>query len=407
MDDLRPRRRAPFSRWSNWTRLAVALWAILVVAVCARGVLQPTSHNLYPTYARAGAEWLSRGIVYHDAWQAPFDQYRYGPLVSAFLSLFSLFPSWLGGVLWRALNAGFLLASFAWWLRDAAPSRIGVREKAILFMLIMPLALGSLNNGQPNPLVIGLLLAALAAIGRRRWTLSAFCVGLSVALKVYPIAMGLLLSVVYPRRFGLRFLFASTVLALLPFVLQQPDYVADQYVRWFERLGHNDRMTWPLEASYRDLWLLIRVAHAPLDSKMYLGIQLLSAAGCAILCATARLRELPKEDLLLYVLAFGTCWMMLCGPATESCTFVLLAPALAWATLCLPRGVGRLLARLAFGLFLMGVLAGLLPRTTRLHALGMQPLGTLLLSLAYMLHFVSMSMRASPACERPAPRRAA
>ena len=391
MDDLRHCRRAPFGRWNTWTRLAAALWTILVVAVCVRGMVQPTSHNLYPTYARAGAEWLSRGVVYRDSWRAPFDQYRYSPLVSAMLSPFSLLPSWLGGLLWRLLNAGVFLAAFAWWLRDAAPSRIDVQSKAILFILIMPLALGSLNNGQPNPLVIGLLLAALAAIGRRRWTLSAFCVGLSCVLKVYPIALGLLLSVVYPSRFGLRLLFASTVLALLPFALQQPDYVADQYVHWFERLGHNDRMTWPPEASYRDLWLLIRVARVPLDSKMYLGIQLLSAAGCAVLCAMARLRELPKQKLLLHVLALGTCWMMLCGPATESCTFIVLAPSLAWAVLCAPRGVARFLARLAFGLFLVGVLAGLLPRTTRLHALGMQPLGTLLLSLTYVLPFVRLS----------------
>jgi hypothetical protein len=392
MDASRHNRRSLFRSWDSWTQYAAVLWASLLAVVCVRGVLQPTSHSLYPTYARAGAEWLSRGIVYHEHWQAPYDQYRYSPLVSAFLSPFSLLPLWLGSELWRLLNAAVFLGAFGWWLRDATPAVVDLRRKAILFILVCPLALGSLNNGQPNLLVIGLLLAALAAAAGRRWMLSALCVGLSCALKVYPIALGLLLAVVYPRRFAPRLLAALIVLAVLPFALQQPEYVADQYLHWLKRLGHNDRMSWPLEASYRDLWLLIRVARLPLDPTMYLGIQLVSAAGCAALCVAAPLRRAPKEKVLLHVLALGTCWMILCGPATESCTFVILSPALAWAVLYAPPSVPRLLARLALGLLLAGVLAGALPRTTRLHGLGMQPLGALLLSAAYVLWFVRGSV---------------
>jgi hypothetical protein len=404
MDTLRERLHAQMRDWDSWTRCAVALWAILVVVVCVRGVLQPASHSLYPTYARAGAEWLTRGVVYHDRWQAPFDQYRYGPLVTAFLAPFSLLPLGLGSVLWRLLNAGVFLGAFAWWLRAAAHIH---RSKAMLFILILPLSLGSLNNGQPNLLVIGLLLAALAAASGERWNLSAFCAGLSCALKMYPLALGLLLAVVYPRRFAPRLLLALIVLAVLPFVLQQPDYVTDQYIHWFGRLGDNDRKSWPLEASYRDLWLLLRVAHVPIAPHFYLTLQLASAAGCAVLCAVARLRNLPKEERLLRVLALGTCWMMLCGPATESCTFVLLAPALAWAVLYMSSPSTRLLAKCAFGLFLAGVLAGLLPRTARLHGLGMQPLGSLLLSIAYVVHFARMPVRTDSTERCATPRRAA
>jgi hypothetical protein len=388
-------------------RLAVAVWTVVVVVVCVRGIVQPNAHSLYPTYERAGAEWLTRGVVYHDRWQAPFDQYRYSPLVTAFLSPLSLLPMWLGSVLWRLLNAGVFLGSFAWWLRVAAPASLSGRHKAILFMLIAPLALGSLNNGQPNPLVIGLLLVAVAAIAQERWTLSALFTGLSCALKMYPLAVGLLLAVVFPRRFAPRLLFVLTALALLPFLLQQPDFVADQYVRWFQRLGNNDRKHWPMEAGYRDLWLLIRVAHLPLAPSLYLGIQLLSAAGCAVLCGLARLRGVPREQVLLMVLTLGTCWMMLCGPATESCTYVILSPALAWAVLCLPPGATRLLSKAALALLLVGVLAGLLPRTARLHGLGIQPLGALLLSIAYVIHFVRMLKRTTSATECTIPRRAA
>jgi len=383
--------------WDRWTKIAVAVWGAIVLVVCIRGVVQPTSHTLYPTYARVGAEWLTRGIVYHDHWTAPFDQYRYSPLVTAFLAPLSVLPMSLGSVLWRLLNAGVFLGALAWWLRVAAPSLavpLTARHRAILFLLAAPLALSSLSNGQPNPLVIGLLLAAMAASARERWTLAAFCIGLATALKMYPIAVGLLLAAVYPRRFALRLLLVLGFLAVLPFFLQNPDYVADQYVHWFARLGHNDRKFWPLEAAYRDLWLLCRVTHLPITPRAYLGIQLLTAAGCAVLCVAGRLRDLPRTHVLLMVFALGSCWMILCGPATESCTYVLLSPALAWAVLAASLQPGaaalRLLPRLAFGLLLGAVLAGAFPGTARVHALGFQPLGALLLSMSYEIVFVKL-----------------
>jgi hypothetical protein len=82
-------------------------------------------------------------------------------------------------------------------------------------------------------------------------------------------------------------------------------------------------------------------------------------------------------------LTLGTCWMMLCGPATESSTYVLLAPALAWAVLNAGREPWplRALPALAWGLLVTCVLAGLFRNTARFHALGLQPLAALLFSL--------------------------
>src|SRR5207249_4467291 len=92
-----------------------------------------------------------------------YDVYRYSPLVAAaFVPLGSL-PDWLGGVLWRLLSAAVYLSALAWWgrtmmqpraplpggqpdLRDAAAmDRTGL---AWLFLLVIPLSLDNLNNGQ-------------------------------------------------------------------------------------------------------------------------------------------------------------------------------------------------------------------------------------------------------------------
>jgi len=82
-------------------------------------------------------------------------------------------------------------------------------------------------------------------------------------------------------------------------------------------------------------------------------------------------------------LDLGCCWMVLLGPATESCTYILLAPALAWSLLETARTPR---ARWSFGLVALaaGVLwtccvAGWFPFGKALRAVGLQPLGGLLL----------------------------
>src|SRR5204863_5778587 len=113
-------------------------------------------------------------------------------------------------------------------------------------------------NGQSNPLVAGLLLAAVAGVAERRWNLAAVCVTAAVLFKGYPLAIGLLLAAVYPRRFAPRLAVALALGALLPFLLQRPEYVAAEYGSWLRLLGADDRMDAPASHAYRDLWALCR-----------------------------------------------------------------------------------------------------------------------------------------------------
>jgi hypothetical protein len=385
LEALRPQ------QWDPWVRAAILVWAIVLGALCFRAAVQPHKRTLYTTWEQAGADWQIGRDLYRDTWNADQDQFRYSPLVAALLVPFHHLPIRLGGVVWRLLNAGVLLGGFAWWLRTAPIARTP-RQQGILFLLIMPLSLSSLNNGQPNPLLIGLLLAAVAAVERDRWTLAATLVALATALKIYPLAIGLLLAAVYPRRFTPRLLLALALALALPFVFQHGDYVRSQYALWFHRLGKDQRWDWPLHMAYRDLWLLIRLAHVPLTPRGYMGIQLVSAAGCAVLCVAMRLRGWPRREVLGAIWMLGTCWMTLCGPATESCTYVLLAPALAWAVFSAtndrwPRLI-EMMTRIAFLLLLLCVLRGLWPGVNRIHALGLQPQAALLLTLAYVVVLV-------------------
>jgi hypothetical protein len=376
---------------SALVRAAVLIWTIIVAIVCVRAAVQPYKRTLFTTWEHAGADWEQGLDLYRTSWSPDQDQFRYSPLTAVLLVPFHHLPIRLGGVVWRLLNAVALLAGFALWLR-AAPLKRTPRQQAILFLLLAPLALSSLNNGQPNPLIIGLMLAALAAVDCERWSLAAVLVALATAVKVYPLAIGLLLAAVYPRRFTPRLMAALALAAVVPFACQHGNYVLSQYDQWLQRLGRDHRWNWPPHMAYRDLWLLIRLFHLPLSPRGYVGVQFVSAAACAVLCLALRLRGWPRRDVLAAILVLGTSWMTLCGPATESSTYMLLAPALAWTVHRAenerwPWLLG-LMTRMALVLFMICVVRGLWPGVNRIHGLGLQPQAALLLSLAYVMVLV-------------------
>ena len=53
-------------------------------------------------------------------------------------------------------------------------------------------------------MIIGLLMVAILAAHEKRWTLSAVALGFSAYLKIYPLSVGLLLVLLYPRQLGWR-----------------------------------------------------------------------------------------------------------------------------------------------------------------------------------------------------------
>jgi hypothetical protein len=370
----------PTVPWDHWQRLAISLWATILLVLCLRGLLNGRSNSVYPIFAEAGRRFLA-GV---DLYRGEGGQYRYSPLVAALFVPFTVCPDSLGGVLWRLLNAAVYLTAIAWWCRFVLAGCLTASQQAILYLLIVPLSVGSLNNAQSNPLVLGLLLASVAAVAQQRWNLASGCVALACLFKLYPIAVGLLLATVYPRRFAARLLIAVLIGLALPFLLKPFPYVLEQYAGWFHHLQTDDRQQLPVELWYRDLRLLCRSCHVPLGPSTYRLIQLLMAAGAAALCIAGRLAGWQERRLLSFLFALGCCWMTLFGSATESCTYILLAPTLAWALLDAwlrphPWWLRGLLGA-SFGLLALTQAAVWFPGgAQQVHVLGTHPLAALLL----------------------------
>lgn len=366
--------------FNAWERLALTVWLVALAAVGSRYLLAPRSHDVYAVFASAAQNWGTGSDLYQ---RSDGDPYRYSPLVAALLVPFALLPTPWGGLLWRGLNAAALLGALAWWAKEALPRPLTPTQRALLFLLFAPLAIGNLNNGQSNALVLGLLLAALTAAATDRWNLASSGVALACLFKVYPVALGLLLAVVYPRRCAGRLALALGIGLALPFLFQQPDYVVRQYLGWLEHLSTDERLVMTREMWYRDLRLLCDRCGMPLSREAYLLVQLSAAAAFAALCLAARRAGWPRRQLLLLILALACGWMTVFGSAAESATYILLAPIAAWGIVEALRQRQPFLIGLSltagYGLLLVTQLAGWFPWGRTFQSLGPQPAAGLFL----------------------------
>ena len=301
---------------------AIALWMMALLVICVRVARLYPQHDVFVTYVDAGRKWTESQALYSTT-----RGFVYSPLIAACFAPFSWLPGWIGAILWRLLNAAIFCGAISWWLKVGLHRRIPRAAYPLVFLLLLPLALGNFNNGQVNPALIGLLMVAILAAHLKRWTLSAVCIGISAYLKIYPLSVGLLLVLIYPRRFSWRLALVLIVFAALPFILQQPAYVLEQYQRWFSTRAADDRRM-NMDIAPRDFAMVLKLVHINLSSHAFMILQVLAGAALAALCALGRLRRWSDERLLTCLFVLVSCWMLLFGPSTESATYVMLAPAL-------------------------------------------------------------------------------
>jgi hypothetical protein len=310
---------------NRWNTLVTALWSAVLIGICIRIGVLSLDHDVFATYADAGRKWIDSQPLYTYT-----RGFVYSPLIAALFAPFSAFPHSFGGILWRLLTCTVLLAGVFWWLKEELHTEIPKARYWLVFLLILPLSLGNFNNGQANPLVTGLLMIAIVSAHRGRWTISALCLGISAYLKIYPLAVGLLLVLLYPRQLGWRLLVTLLLMGALSFVLQEPGYVLEQYRRWFATRAADDRRA-NMDIAPRDFAMLLQALHINLSSQIRLILQLLAAIGAAAVSVYGRIRNWSENRLLIVVFTLGTCWMLLFGPSTEDATYAMIAPPLALA----------------------------------------------------------------------------
>ncbi len=371
---------------------AWALWVLMMTVLGAIVLVKSPFRSLHELWQETGRAWVEGHDLYGPTILRSQQGYRYGPLIGASLSVLAWLPVKLGALLVRLVNAAGLLVPLLLWVRNSAPGKISRRELAAFLILLAALALPNLESGQFNLLVAGLLVAALVAIDRDRWNLAAGLLALAAVFKVYPLAFGLLLVVMFPRQLLSRLVVALVVVIAAPFLMQRPEYVIRQYQLWFDllRAGDETRRFAPLThvSTYRDLLYLFRLYHVPITIHGYMAIQAVIGVVFAVLCWWTARRGLPRRYQLWNVLVLGTVYLTVCGPASEPKTYGFVVPALAWWVVwSYHRGpaLARFLAAQACGLMLIGVLSSItLESVMFFRSAGLHPIAGLLLLASHL-----------------------
>src|SRR6201987_4086588 len=256
----------------------------------------------------------------------------YSPTVAAFFAASTYVPFVVGNILWQLLNGVILLAGVRAVLKVNLFPGIDQRYSGIVYLLLVPLAIGNIDIGQANPLVAGLLLLAIAAVRAQRWNSAALCVAIAKLFKLYPITVGLLICLIAPKRFGCRLLIAILVLIAAPFLLNHWSYVWNQYHECIVKRMAENRQNWPIGKLPLDLWYILHwCCGLPIAPIVYRLIQLGTATILASFCVIQTRRGWAIHRVLTGLLCLSSVWMTLCGPATESFTYVLLAAPITFA----------------------------------------------------------------------------
>lgn len=372
-------------------------WAGAIFGLMGRAILSPGRATNTARYLRAGENWIQGEPLYI---YTPNKGFVYSPLCAVCYAATTWLPTVVANCFWIFVSAGLLLWGL-WVMLNQGPFRhIPARFHSFVYLLVFPLSLGNIDSAQANPLLIGFVMLAIGAAAMERWTLAAVAVTAAVYWKVYPLAVGMLLVLVAPKKFSWRLALFVVVGALLPYLFQKHDYVSGQYWLWYDTRVSDNRLNYNLSVAPLDLWfLLVRFGGLPIGDIAYRVIQLGGAAAIALICVVGGLRKWPSERLLGALFCFVCIWMTLLGPASELHAYLLLAPAVAMALVeSFSRRSStalRVLSALAYVLLLLAILrVGFIPKYKELWVLTFQP-------IAAILFLVYCGLRYLPSREWP------
>jgi hypothetical protein len=371
-------------------RTALGVWAVVVLVVAGRVTVAPArSHTVVPVYLTA-AERFARGAGLYDPAEG-LDAYLYPPDFAAALVPLTWVPEKIAGILWRLLGTGLFLAGL--WRLGRDVLRLDDPGLAWLLVLPIPMALSSLDNGQANLHMAGLVALGFAAVGRERWMAAGAWIALATGIKLYPVTAGLLAGVVRPRLVPWLAGFSAAVV-LSPFALADADYVRTQFHELRADALSDDRTnSYAPTRMPKDWTILTRTWAGWVPTRnQYQGISAVVGLGFAGLVFATRRRPFDRRVFLAF--ALGSIWMTLFGPATEPQTYTLLAAALA-ATIVSTHGRAKVLAVFAWWLFTVPVVRDAFPQGWRLGIYGPHPIGAFVLLTAVLVDAFGMSKAGS------------
>ncbi|HWB10970.1 MAG TPA: glycosyltransferase family 87 protein [Pirellulales bacterium] len=308
----------------DWPSAARNVWLGAILGLAIHAFCLPFSHSVYDIYVGAARRWLAGEPIYVLA----RDYYRYSPLFAVALGPLAVLPDGASAAAWKIINCGVFALGLRAWASRLSPRPLSANEIAAQLLLAIPVALHSLYNGQANLMMLGSLLFGMAAAGEGKWNRAAMWIAWATLIKGYPLALAMILAVLFPRQFAGRFFASLAAGLLLPFATARPAVVVMQYQGWWHHLRDSTEI---MRERLRSIDQLFVVCGDPLSERTFALLGALAGAAVLLVCISAARRCASRRDTVFWVFLWFSLWVLLFGPATEACTYVVAAPAIAWA----------------------------------------------------------------------------
>ena len=306
------------------------LWILVALAVTAKVAIKGGERSVYPIFANAAHNW-GAGIDMYIR-DGELDAYVYSPTFAIFFYPFSLNAFW-GHVTWILSSMAVLYYACTQMhqhmLRHELHNEASGNADTSLNLFLLLIAIGfvrSVWQGQSNILLIALILLGVVALVRNREWLGSFFLVSAVFIKIWPIALIMLLSFF---RVGLapKCLAFAFALAAFPFLLLPWDAVEFQYLSWFNSLQVHHRY-----ASIRDFWTIWEMLpFGKPDITIYRITQLICGFGTFLLTIYMLQQSRSHREQLFLTLSLWVCWQLQIGPGSERMTYSIFAPVIAYA----------------------------------------------------------------------------
>lgn len=383
-------------------RFATTLWIVAIVALSVYAYLKPNSHTVYDIYVNASRRWLSGDDIYVRT----REYYRYSPLFAVSLAPLAVLSDSASAVGWKLLNCGIFVLGLGAWARRLIPEKLNRVEIASLFLLALPLSLHSMYNSQANLMMLGSVLLGLAAAAEGRWNRAAAWLAWATLIKGYPLALAMLVAGMYPRQFTLKYLGAMGLGLLLPFLTKNPELVQAQYASWFTHLLDSTAI---MRERMRTFDQLFVIYGRPLQPSAFAMAEAAAGACVFALCLWVARQTTNARVRFTRMFELFAVWVVLFGPATESCTYVVAAPVIAWRlleSLQTSRTALQPFALIASLLMMGPAVTDMFGRLVRNFANehGSQPIGAIVLLVCLLYEIVCAARQNSAADAATEPR---
>ena len=262
-------------RWPLLPALTAAVWGILVVVLTVKNVIAPHEHTLFPLYSQTAHQaWGDISFEPSPFGPSPFGK-QYLPYFADLVAPFAYLPEPVGATLWSLLSLAIFITGMLRFFPLAGRQVLSANVWSVLLLAVPWLGLESLNNGQANVLNAGCLLWGAVLVARERWWLAALCLALP-GFKIYPLALGLLLSALFPRLTP-RFILAVLATLLLPFLLHPAERVWSGYANVFEYIRGGSHY---VAYNFIDLRSFLEKCGLRIGPRPFLIVQAASGAVC-------------------------------------------------------------------------------------------------------------------------------